>query len=176
MKKIRQNKKRQQRAHMKSSTKILLYSITGILLLAIIALVTIESMADGIRVTNKSNEKLEYVKAFFVDMEGRVTEDELLFENIESGDKFELPIEKIDLLYRQANLEVRFKFENQDEMFVDAGYFNDIFDGYITISFSNMDDDNILLKIRAKTGIISSPYIMCDEEHNINMVTGTVEE
>ena len=176
MKKIRPNTKQPQKAKMKDSTRIILYSIAGIALLAIIVLMAIEGTAGRISVKNDSDIKLEYVKAYFVDSEGSVNEDIMLFENLGKGDKSDLLLEKIDLAYHQANLEVRFKFEDYDEMFVDAGYFNEMFDGKIAISFDNTDDSKVLLKIKASAGILPSPNIICDEEHIVNLEEEYVEE
>lgn len=175
MKKIK-SKVKQQKAPMKNSTKFFLYSLAGIILLVTIVLIVIESSSARITVRNKSDIKIEYVKAYFVDMEGKVTEDETLFENIDSGDKFVLPIEKIDLSYREANLEVRFKFEGHDEMFVDSGYFNDIFEGHISVRFEDVDEEKVILKIKASAGVLPSPHIDCNEEHIVNLATGEVEE
>jgi hypothetical protein len=176
MKKIKSNNKQKQKAPMKSGTKITLYSIAGIILLAIIALVAIEGTPGRITVKNTSDVKLEYVHAYFRDSEDTFSEDIMSFDNLEKGDKSELPLERINLLYTQANLEVRFKFEGYDEMFVDAGYFNDIFSGKIYISFENTDNDKVLLKIKASAGLLPSPHIICDEEHIINLAEGYIEE
>lgn len=177
MKKTKSNNKKQEKAPMKDSTKIFLYSLAGLVLLLVVILMVIESKSSKIMVQNDSDIKLEYVKAYFVDMEGPISDDVMLFENLESGDKSELPLEKIDLVYRQANLEVRFKFEGHDEMFVDAGYFNEVFSGRINIDFEETDDDGkLLLKIKAKTGVLPSPHIRCDEEHVVNLAEGYIEE
>lgn len=175
MKKIK-SKNKPQRAPMKDSTKIFLYSLAGIILLLTIVLVAIENLSTGFTVNNASSTKLEYVRAYFVDTEGPVNEDKFLFENINGGEKNKKPIEKIDLSYRYANLEIRFKLEGQEELFVDAGYFNEVFDGRILVQFEDMDNGNILLKVKAKAGVIPSPHIDCDEEHIINLTTGEVEE
>lgn len=176
MKKVKTNNKKQQKAPMKNSTKAIIYGLVGIALVAAIIFIIIES-ATGMTVTNKSSKKIEYVEAYFIDMEGPVTEEVMLFENLESGDKSSISIDKIDLKYREANLEVRFKVEGLDEeLFVDAGYFNDDFDGKISVSFSDTEDDKVLLKVKASAGILPSPLIRCNEEHIINLAEGYVEE
>ena len=70
-----------------------------------------------------------------------------------------MDLEKMDLSYREANLEIRFKFEGYDELFVDAGYFNDEFKGKITISFTDTEDEKVILKVKASGGILPSPNI-----------------
>ncbi|NLO08328.1 MAG: hypothetical protein GX129_00445 [Clostridiales bacterium] len=176
MRKIKTNKKLQKKAPMKDSTKILLYSLAGLVLLFVVILLVIEGMSSKIIIKNNSDVKLEYVKAYFVDIEGPVSDDVKLFENLDRGDNSVLPLEKIDLAYRQANLEVRFKFEGHDELFVDAGYFNEIFSGRINIGFEDIDNERILLKVKASTGVIPSPHIDCDEEYVFNLATGEEEE
>lgn len=177
MKKIKSNNRSVQKVAMKNSTKIILYSIAGIVLLAIIVLMVIEGSAGQITVRNDSDIKLEYVKTYFIDSEEMISDEEMLFEDIESSVSLKLPLEKIDLSYRQANLEVRFKLEGHDEMFVDAGYFNEIFDGKINISFQNiMNENKLLLKIKASAGVLPSPHMICNEEHVINLDEDYVEE
>lgn len=176
MKKVKTNNKMQQKAPMKNSTKAILYGLAGIALLATIIIIIIEG-ATGMTVTNKSSKKIEYIEAYYVDMEGPVTGEVMLFEDFESGDKSTISTEKIDLKYREANLEIRFKFEGQDEeLFVDAGYFNDDFDGKIALTFSDTEDDKVILKVKASAGILPSPLIRCNEEHIINLAEGYVEE
>lgn len=174
MKKI-QTKKTEQKAPMSKSTKFTLYALAGVALLLVIILILVESTAGSIVVRNKSDIKVEYVKAYFVDMEGPFT-DTKEFENLGQGDKAELKLDKIDMSYKEANLEVVFKLEGYEEMLVDAGYFNDIFKGKITIDFSNADNDKILLKVKAFSGFLPSPQIDCDEEHIVNLEEGYVEE
>ena len=48
----------------------------------------------------------------------------LVVENIEADESHSSP-GSVDLLGREANLEVKFKYEGYDEIFTDAGYFND---------------------------------------------------
>ena len=170
------NKKKEQKAPMSKNTKISLYVLAGIALLVVVLLIVLEIRDSKITVRNDSDIKLEYVKAYFVDMEGRIFKEEMLFENIDKGDSSELLLDKINLLYREANLEIRFKLEGHDELFVDSGYFNDYFDGRISIDFKNADDNKLLLKIKASVGLVPTPNIRCDEEHLINLTEGYVEE
>lgn len=170
------NKKKEQKAPMSKNTKISLYVLAGIALLVVVLLIVLEIRDSKITVRNDSDIKLEYVKAYFVDMEGRIFKEEMLFENIDKGDSSELLLDKINLLYREANLEIRFKLEGHDELFVDSGYFNDYFDGRISIDFKNADDNKLLLKIKASVGLVPTPNIRCDEEHFINLTEGYVEE
>lgn len=176
MRKIKSKNKQEQKTPMSKNTRILLIALGGVILLGIIILMIVEASMGKITVKNKSNNKLEYVKAYFVDAEGMVGEETMYFENINKGEKIADELNKINLSYLEANLEVRFKFEGQDELFVDAGYFNDIFDGNVTISFKDIDEESVLLKVKASSGLVPSPQISCNEEHIINLKEGIVEE
>ncbi|MDD4112230.1 MAG: hypothetical protein PHC56_04255 [Herbinix sp.] len=177
MKKIKSVNKPQQKAPMKGSTKILIYSLGGIVLLLAVILILIEGRSSIISIRNDSDIKLEYVKAYFVNMEGPVLEEKMIFENLESGDHTKLDLEKINLSYQEANLEIRFKFDGHDELFEDVGYFNEVFKGRINIDFKKTDEDGkLLLKVKAKNGVLPSPLTRCDEEHIINLTEGYVEE
>ena len=134
-------------------------------------MIMVESASASITIRNKSSKKLEYVKAYFVNAEGQFT-DAFLTENIENKEVSKINFEQIDLTGHEANLEIRFKFEDYDEIFVDAGYFNDSFKGKISIDFSDTLDDLVMLNVKASTGVMSSPNIQCDDEFTINLEEG----
>jgi hypothetical protein len=146
MKKIK-SKIKQEKVIMSKNTKLLIYVLSGIILLVISIMIMVESAPASITIRNKSSKKLEYVKSYFVN-------------------------EQIDLTGHEANLEIRFKFEDYDEIFVDAGYFNDSFKGKISIDFSDTSNDLVMLKVKASTGVMSSPNIQCDDEFTINIEEG----
>lgn len=170
-----ESKKGQQKASMNKSTKTLLLALAGVAFLVLVIIIIFENLSPRITVKNISGKKLEYVKAYFVDAEDTFS-DTYLLENIDINGKGQVELDKVDCSYREANLEVRFKFEGQDEMFVDAGYFNDVFKGNISVSFDEASDNKILLKVKASGGILPSPNIICDEEFIINLEEGYVEE
>ncbi|HPU62928.1 MAG TPA: hypothetical protein PK304_02120, partial [Mobilitalea sp.] len=161
------------KAPMNKNTKILIYALAGIFILCMIVLIAIESVPNRITVKNKTDKKLEYVKAYFVDEEGPFT-DPIQFDMIEHDSTYAFGLERQDLTHREANLEIRFKFEGYDELFVDAGYFNDIFNGKITISFTD-EGDNVLLHVKASNGILPNPNIDCNEEYLVNLQEGYVD-
>lgn len=174
MKKLKSNKV-QQKASLNKNTKTLLLALAGVAFVLLVVFVILENLSPRIIIKNTSGKKLEYVKAYFVDYEDVFT-DTFAFENINSSEKKTLEIDKIDCSYRQANLEVVFKFEGEEEMFVDAGYFNDEFKGKISISFDDSTDGKINLKVKASSGVIKSPNIICNEEYIVNLEEGYVEE
>lgn len=173
MKKVKAQKT-QQKAPMSHNTKILLYALAGIVVLAVIAMILVEGSASQILISNKSELKLESVETDFRDAESIISE-KYEFENIENGETVKEDLEKMDFSYSEATIRVGFKFDGYEEMFVDTGYFNDQFNGKIKIDFSEMEDGNILLKVKASGGIIPSPNIICDEEHIIYLKEGYVE-
>lgn len=176
MKKIKKNNKKEIKAPMSNTSKVVLYALAAVVLLVTIILLLIESGSGKVIVRNESGLKLEYVEAYFVDIEGPVNDDVIFAENLDNGDKYEYSFDNIDLVGRQANYEIRFKFEGHERLFVDAGYFNDEFKGKIELDFIDSEDDKVLLKIKASAGILPSPHILCDEEHTINLEEGYVEE
>lgn len=178
MRKIKKPKsmmKQEEKKPMDMKSKAILFSVIGVAVLIMIVLIMIESLNGKIVISNNTNLKLEYVKAYFVDVEGPVN-DGFSTENLEAGKEFENALNKIDLLGTNSNLEVRFKFENQEEMLVDAGFFNDAFDGKITIDFSQKEEDYAKLRVKASNGLLPSQLIQCDEEYIINLKEGYLED
>lgn len=162
------------KAPMNKRNRIIIYVLAGIIFLLTVFLIAIENVPNCIVIKNNTNKKLEYVKAYFVDAEGQFT-DTYQAEDLTGGSSEEIDLEKMDFSYREANLEIRFKFEGYDELFVDAGYFNEIFDGKITISFTE-EDGNILLHVKAAGGILPNPNLSCDEEYTVNLEEGYVDD
>lgn len=176
MKKIKANKT-EQKAPMNPNTKILLYVLAGIVALAVIIMIFIEGSASQIIIRNNTGLRLKSVNTYFQDAEDKLY-DELIFEDIEKGNMVKKDLDKMDFSYREATLRVGFEFEDQSEdvlMFVDAGYFNDEFNGKITIDFSETDDGSIRLKVKASGGILPTPNIICDEEYTFSLEEGEIE-
>ncbi len=154
----------------------LLFGSIGAVALIIVIIMLIENQGGRLKINNASDLKLEYMKAYFVDVEGPL-HDPLVFENIDSDSKVAIPLGNMKLYGREANLELRFKFENYEkEYLIDAGYFNENFNGKINISFSNTGEDVIKLKIKATNGLLPSKLIQCDEETDIYYKEGILSE
>lgn len=166
MKKIKKVKKQQQKKPLSLRTKIILSAIIGILAVAIVILISIENSKGKMVINNNTELQLEYIKAYFVDGEGPIN-DAITINELEPGKKIENAMERINLYAKGANLEVRFKFAGNDELLVDAGIFNDVFDGRITINFTQEKEDDILLAIKASNGLLPSTLIQCDEIYEI---------
>lgn len=154
-------------------------TIAGVAVLAVLLIISIliymESTDNKIVIRNNSNLKLEYVKAFYVGPEEAYNEG-IQATELMPGKTESFPQETMNFLGAEANLEVRFKFEGYEELFVDAGYFNDIFSGRATINFTHLEDGKIKLAVKAKNGVITSNMIVCDEDYTINLAEGYIED
>ncbi|HHU72860.1 MAG TPA: hypothetical protein GXZ21_12645 [Clostridiales bacterium] len=172
MRKIKNNKKKVENVSVSQKRPIIIISIAAVALLIMVILMVIESSEGKLKITNNTDANIEYVQAYFVGAEGRIS-DGFNFENMEAGKTNVVPSGEYELFGEEANLEVRFKFEGSNEVFVDAGYFNDNFSGNININFSNSDEDNIVnLHVKAKNGVLKSNRVFCDDEFKIDIVEG----
>lgn len=150
--------------------------ITGVLLLIVTAVIMFLESGEGkISVKNDTDLKLEYINAYFVNAEGPMYEGVQLYD-IGAGNSGATNFGEYQLLYQAANLEIHFKFEGYDELFVDSGYFNDNFNGNVKIRFEQTKDQELLMKINAKNGVLSSSLIDCNDVFTINLKEGIVEE
>ncbi|HKL80077.1 MAG TPA: hypothetical protein VJ888_06540, partial [Mobilitalea sp.] len=134
-----------------------------------------ESKSGSIKIINDTDMNLEYVKVYFVDSEGPVS-DPIEIKDFEAGDDIFQKLDEVDLLGKEANLEIRFKFKDYDKMLVDSGYFNDRFGGNIKIEFTQKDDEIVKLSVKASNGFIPSTLIQCDEVHDVYFKDGYIEE
>ncbi|MBP1755133.1 MAG: hypothetical protein H6Q59_1531 [Firmicutes bacterium] len=159
-----------------SKKKITIAAIAVAALLLIIAvLIYMENNDSKIVINNKTDLKLEYVKAYYVGPEDQYNEG-INVTDLEAGKSVSLPQDPINLFMAEANLEIRFKFEGYDELFVDSGYFNDDFDGKVTIKFVPTKDGKIKLTVKAKGGVINTKGIICDDYFYVNLAEGYIED
>lgn len=170
------NKKLQRISNFEISSKMIGIGIAvAVLILIMTILIFVENDRNKAVIKNKTDMKLEYVRAYFVDAEGPVNEG-FKTEAINVDESLTVPTEEVELLYSEANLEVRFKFENMEEQFVDAGIFNETFNGKVTIDFNQTSEDEIDLKIKASNGLLSSQMIDCDEDFVYFLKEGYVDQ
>ncbi len=181
MRKIRAKKVKPQ--HIEQSVKETLLTprvkVASLIALIVIIIAGIfifmENTDSKIVITNKSDLKLEYLKAYYVGPDSKYN-DGIDLSDIEAGKTIKIPVDPINLYKAEANIEIRFKFENHEEMLVDAGIFDDNFNGKVTINFTPSDDNKILMKVKAKSGVISSNLINCDEAYTINLNANEIED
>jgi len=171
MRKIKRTVNKKDEVRVSQKRPIFLGLLALVILLTIV-FIFIENREGKTVIRNATDTKLEYVKAYFVDAQGPLHEG-YLAQNLEPGKSWTLITGKNKLLGTEANLEVLFKFEGSEEVFVDAGYFNDSFDGNITIDFNTTDEKDIIkLHVKASNGLLSSRLIDCDDEFMIDLVEG----
>ncbi len=176
MKKIKSANTNHKNVLLDNGKRNLLFGGIGVIILIILAIIIIENQSGRLKINNDTDLKLEYVKTYFVSSEESLQEP-ILFENVESDAKLVTPLEKMYLYGREANLEIRFKFENyEDEYVVDSGYFNDIFKGRINITFTKVEDGIVRLKVKAANGILPSKRIICDEVTDVYYKEGRLSE
>ncbi|HHX11642.1 MAG TPA: hypothetical protein GX731_02385 [Clostridiales bacterium] len=172
MRKIKKNGKKIENVTVSQKRPIIIISVAVVALLIMVILMIIESSDGKLKIVNNTDTNIEYVQAYFVGPEGKIS-DGFNFENLEASQSDVIATGEHKLYGAEANLEVRFKYEGSDEVFVDAGYFNDTFDGNITINFSDSNEVNIVnLHIKASNGILKSNRVFCDDEFKIDIVEG----
>ncbi len=154
-------------------------TIAGVAVLAVLLIISvliyIESTDNKIVIKNKTDLKVEYLKAYYVGPEEAYNEGINVTE-LTAGKTESIPQETINLLGAQANLEIRFKFEGYEELFVDAGYFDDVFSGKVAINFVPTSDGKIKMTVKARNGIVNSNRIVCDDYYTINLAEGYIED
>jgi len=135
----------------------------------------IEDNDSKIVIKNNTDLKLEYVKACYIGPDIQFNEG-INETDIAAGKNLSIAQDQINLLGAEANLEIRFKFENHEELFVDAGIFNDTFNGKVTIAFNETKDNKVRLNVKAKAGVINSSGINCDDTFTINLDENLIED
>lgn len=151
-------------------------AVAAVIILAIIIFMFLEISNHGkMIIENNSGINLEYINTCFVGTEGSLTPT-INIKSINTGNTQTIAIDPVDLSYKKANLEVKFKLaDNPTEFLTDVGFFNDDFTGNINISLTKTDDPNLIkLTIKAKNGLFQSQLINCDESAMVNLSEGLV--
>ncbi len=154
-----------------SKTNVAFVGIAAIIILVLSAVfMFVESGYDKYQIDNNTDLKLDYVTSQFVYEQGSLTE-ELKTENIEAKNSYTEAAKVINLTGFEANLEIRFKFENGEELLTDSGIFNGKFSGNVRIKFDKTDDPNVVkMTVKAKNGIFGNTrQIECDETYTIDV-------
>lgn len=154
-----------------SKTNVAFVGIAAIIILVLSAVfMFVESGYDKYQIDNNTDLKLDYVTSQFVYEQGSLTE-EVKTENIEANNSYTEAAKVINLTGYEANLEIRFKFENGEELLTDSGIFNGKFSGNVRIKFDKTDDPNVVkMTVKAKNGIFgNTKQIECDETYTIDV-------
>ena len=167
----------QQKSFFDSKVNIMIVGIVvAIILILSTIFMVIESGYGKFKVNNNTDLKLEYVKAYFVYKDGPINEG-YTTDSLDAGKSYTVKNETINLTGVAANLEIKFKFENNDELLTDAGIFNGKLEGNIKIDFEKTDDPNIIImKVKASNGIFKTKLINCDEKYKVDLSEGIVLE
>jgi hypothetical protein len=151
-------------------------AVLAVVLIIVFAVMLVESGYGNLIVKNKTNLKLEYVKTYFINEEGMVG-GELQAENVAAKKTSTINMPEANLTNTNSNLEVKFKFENNQELFTDVGTFNSRFNGDLKITFEKTDDPNKLkLIIKASKGVFQTKTVDCNEEFTVDLKQGQIIE
>lgn len=156
------------------------YTILGIAAVLIVVMIVImlfENKKGSYKITNNSSYRLESITTCFVyddDINGSQSTEVVDFGSLDRKKSISKPHDTIELYNLGATLEIRFKFEGMEELFVNAGYFYDNLHGDVKITFED-DGENIILKAKAKNGILKTASIDCDDVFTIHTSEGYVE-
>ena len=175
--KVTKKEVKQQRSFFDSKVNVIIVCVAAAIILTLTAVfMIIESRYGKFQVNNNTDLKLEYVKAYFVDNEGPLNTG-YTTESLDTGKSYTTANETVNLTGMEANLEVKFKFENHDELFTDSGVFNGKLEGNIKIEFESTADPNVvIMKVKAGNGIFKTRLIDCDEEYKVDLSQGLVLE
>ncbi len=179
MRRIRAKGKQEEKVavHFLDSKKKILVAgvIIAVLLIISGVIIYMENNDSKFIVKNGTDLKLESLVAYYRGPEDPIN-DGISVTDLKAGESISFPTEEIDLFDQEANLEIRFNFENHEAMLVDAGIFNDVFNGKVTINFVPVSDNKVEIRVKAKSGVITSSRINCDEVYTINLSEDYIED
>lgn len=172
-----EKKKGSKKTSYKTKGKVVLTAIVTIVILVFVAMfMYIESKDGQLIIKNNTDLNLKDIKTNYVYSEGPLT-NEIKIESVKANKTFKMTMEPVNLRGYKANYQIRFKFDKYDEFLVDAGIFNDTFEGNMNITFTKTDDPNLIqMKIKASNGLLPSKFIDCNEEYTLNLKEGKVIE
>lgn len=179
MRRIRAKEKQEEKVaiHFLDSKKKILVAgiIVAILLIISGVIIYMENNDNKIVVKNGTDLKLESLVAYYRGPEDPFNEG-ITVTNLTAGQTISFPTEEINLFDQEANLEIRFNFEGHESMLIDAGIFNDVFNGKVSISFVPTSEGKVEIRVKAKSGIINSSRINCDEVYTLDLNEDFIEE
>ncbi len=179
MRRIRAKEKQEEQVvvHFLDSKKKILVAgiIVAVLLIISGVIIYMENNDNKIVVKNGTDLKLESLVAYYRGPEEPIN-DGITVTGLDAGKSISFPTEEINLFGQEANLEIRFNFENHESMLVDAGIFNDVFNGKVNIHFVPVGDNKVEIRVKAKSGVINSSRINCDEVYTINLNEDFIED
>ncbi len=174
MKRIHKPKEKKEHFFDSKSNIIKVGVAAAVVIALVVILMIVESSYGKITIKNNTDLKLEYLNSSYVGTESVIAEG-VEVTGIEASGSYQEELEPVNLTFTEANLELVFKFENYEELLADVGYFNDKFDGNLTITFDKTEDPNVLsMKVNAKNGIFQTRNIDCDGEYFVDLKEGGI--
>lgn len=149
-----------------------------IVLIIIIIMMLVERNDGKLTINNNTDLKLESVNSYFSVSSKDITTDAMTFDAIEANKSdSKIITEPLYFLNQEAEIIIKFKYENYDEITVNAGYFNNTFSGGIKVSFNPTEDaDMIKVKVVVKNGLLADNQVDCNEEYDVRLSDGYVFE
>jgi hypothetical protein len=149
-----------------------------IVLILIIVMMLVEKNDGKFTVKNNTDLKLEYVNSYFSGSGEDNSTDFKAFDTIEANKSKSIAItDPLYFLNTEAEIIIKFKYENYEETTINAGYFNNTFSGGIKLSFNPTDDaDLIKVKVVVKNGLLADSQVDCNEEYDVRLSDGYVFE
>lgn len=172
-----QSKKMEETPRM--SPKKLYYALgaLGLLMLAVIVLVCVESsMANKLVVNNKSSRNITGLQFWYEDAEGEYL-DIMKFDSVAPKQKIKESTEELALseLQGDAWLSVQIEFEDGGKALVQTGQFLYGFEGKISFEIDDAGEE-VIVRIKAGEGLFNSTAITgCDDVYYINPKNGYIE-
>ncbi len=176
--KVKHAKKEPKKTFFDTKGKMIGAIITAsVIFIIIVVLMISESILGGkLIIDNKTDLNLEYVNTKYVIDNDDLT-DFITYDGIKANHTFTTSIDPINLSSFHAYCKIAFKFENYNEMYVEAGLFSTKFTGDMNITFAKSEDANkLIMTVTADNGFIPSRLIQCDDEFTIDLDTGKAYE
>lgn len=149
-----------------------------IVLILIIVMMLVEQNDGKFTIKNNTDLKLEYVNTYFSALGEDNTTEFMTFEAIEANkSKSNVIADSINFLNTEAEIIIKFKYENYEETTINAGSFNNTFSGSIKVNFNSTEDsDMIQVDVVVKNGLIPDSQVDCDEQYDVRLSDGYVFE
>lgn len=173
----KKRKKNQEKIFFNTRHRVVMTAgISAAIFLLVAILMYVESRDGRLIINNNTDLNLEYVKGKFVTSGGDLSNDTEIKE-IKANSTGKKSIDPENLYNTNANYQISFKFEGHDALLIDAGNFNDTFEGSIRLSLTKTNDPNLIkAKITAENGLMPSKLIDCNETYTIDLQKGQVIE
>lgn len=141
---------------MSKKTKIIVFSVVAVLLVAILVMVAIEGFS-GCRysIKNNTDKNITSLRVVFEAAEEEYEYADMYNGALEAGKSVSGSFKPVEFDEDGGDLGIYIKFEGSEEMFCFDGYFEGRFDGRVNMEFY-VEDGVVNLKSTAVTGLFGS--------------------